>query len=118
MFGNDVEVKMLEGTISKYQQDIFKLQQNLENAQKEKDLAVELAKNEIRKEMQEKLITSDVTRERAVAKLEAYEKIDPKDEFASIKRMLEENVKAMPKMVSDMMTALVSNKGDKVTILK
>ncbi len=60
-------------------------------------LAVEEAKNVIRKEMEKSLIESDLLRVEAVAKLEAYEKINTKEDHNHLMKMLEKSIEALGK---------------------
>jgi len=66
--------------------------------QKEKfELDIEEAKNDIRKEMQQSLITSDLLRVEAVAKLTAYESMDTKADKEHINKMLEKAIDGLSK---------------------
>ena len=56
--------------------------------EREYDLKTEEKLNELRKEMQESLIKSDLLRTEALAKLEIYEKTDTKADANTIKEMV------------------------------
>ncbi len=58
-------------------------------------LDIEEAKNALRKEMQQKLIESDLLRVEALAKLETYEKMDTKDDRKHMRSMLQEAIKGL-----------------------
>lgn len=62
---------------------------------RKKDLDIEEAVNEVKKEMQKSLIESDLKRVEAIAKLEIYEKQDNKDQINKITDMLEEAIKSL-----------------------
>ncbi len=55
------------------------------------------AKDEVRKEMQESLITSDLKRVEAVAKLNTYIDMDTKEERKHIQKMLEKAIEGLGK---------------------
>ena len=52
-------------------------------------LDIEIAKNELRKEMGKALIKSDIDREVAVAKLDIYQKLDNKDQVSKMGTWIE-----------------------------
>ena len=64
-----------------------------------KDLEVEKAKNELRKEMQKDLITADLTRVEAVAKLSIYEKLDNKDQINQQTAMLKTAIEGLSRQI-------------------
>lgn len=99
LFGNSVEVKelkarvqSLEDRIKQKEERIREIEFQLTTKEKEMCLAVEAAKNEIRKEVQEKLIKSDMERIQAVSKLETYEKMNTKDDANKIREMLDKAI--------------------------
>ena len=58
---------------------------------------IEKAKDEVRKEMQKDLITSDLKRVEAVAKLNTYIGMDTKEERKHIAKMLEKAIESLGK---------------------
>lgn len=60
-----------------------------------KDIEVQKAVNKVREEVQKSLIESDLKRIEAIAKLQTYEKFDPKNERAEIIGMLKTAVSGM-----------------------
>ena len=68
----------------------------LDNQQKEKELAIEASKNEIRKEMQKSLIIADVERAKLQGKVEAYEKLMVKTD--KIIELFEKSITNQPKL--------------------
>jgi hypothetical protein len=86
------EVKKLNGIINEKEYKIAKLERDCDMLKLGNELHIEKAKNELRKEMEKSLIESDLKRVEAVAKLEAYEKMDTKEERKYITQMLEKAI--------------------------
>ena len=86
---NDWEVKKLK------EQNEFELKKVLEL----KSIEIENAKNELRKEMQKDLITADLTRVEAVAKLSIYEKLDNKDQINQQTAMLKTAIEGLSRQI-------------------
>lgn len=64
-----------------------------------KNLEIEKAKNELRKEMQKDLITADLTRVEATAKLSVYEKLDNKDQINQQTAMLKTAIEGLSRQI-------------------
>lgn len=69
----------------------------LSRADEKAEWEVEKIKNTVKKDMQKKLIESDLKRVEAVAKLNTYIDMDTKDERKKISGMLEEAIKSLGK---------------------
>lgn len=78
----------LEGQISR-------LEDKLDKAGEKAGWEVEQIKNTVRKDMQKKLIESDLKRTEAVAKLNTYIDMDTKDERKHIQEMLEKAIEGL-----------------------
>jgi hypothetical protein len=89
---NDAESQVQKAS---YESTIADLRYKLNVAEQQKALAVEEAKNEIRKSMQEALITSDIKRTDAVARLEAYQQMDTKADHDKLAEMLTLTIKGL-----------------------
>lgn len=63
-------------------------QREMEWLRKKHFLDIDMAKNEIRKEMEQALIESDLRRVKAEASLETFEEMDTKEERKTIQEML------------------------------
>jgi len=83
------EIKSLKGNIKGFQERIRELEFDKKCMERKRNLDIEEAKNTLRKDMEKALIESDLKRVEAVAKLEAYEKMDTKAERQHIQKMLE-----------------------------
>ena len=84
-------------TVRDLELKIERLDAKLERANGKADWEVEQIKNTIKKDMQKKLIESDLKRVEAVAKLNTYIDMDTKDERKKISGMLEEAIKSLGK---------------------
>jgi hypothetical protein len=78
--------------ISSLEDKVRGLEHDLAYERRKKELDIELAKAELRKEMSKSLIESDVKRADAIARLETYEKMDTKDERKAMMSMLEKTI--------------------------
>lgn len=94
---SEAEVKEKQTTIDFLQRKVTMHDWELEKRNTENALEVEKAKQDIRKDMQKSLIESDLLRATAVAKLEAYEKMDTKAEREHINKMLEKAIEGLSK---------------------
>lgn len=65
------------------------LSNELSNLKREYELKTQEELNALRKSMEKALIESDIKREVAIARLEAYEKMDSKTDREQISKMLE-----------------------------
>ena len=81
-------IKQKDDDIRELKQDIWKLNQEANLVERKHQLEIEEEKNKIRSNMQKALIDSDLERVEATAKLEAYEKMDTKEEREHIREML------------------------------
>lgn len=84
-------------TVRDLELKIERLEDKLERANGKAEWEVEQIKNTVRKDMQKKLIESDLKRVEAVAKLNTYIDMDTKDERKKMSGMLEEAIKSLGK---------------------
>lgn len=87
----------LEDKVSELKLEKKELKRDLELAERKEQWEIEKVKNDIRKDMQKRLIESDLKRTEAIAKLNTYIDMDTKDEKKHIQEMLEEAIKALGK---------------------
>lgn len=73
------------------------LESKLSRADEKAEWETEKIKNDVKKDMQKKLIESDLKRTEAVAKLNTYIDMDTKDEKKHIQNMLEKAIDALGK---------------------
>ena len=73
------------------------LRKDIEFSKRTQNLAIEEARNTLRKEMQKSLIESDLKRVKAESALEAYEKMDTKTEREHQRKMLEKAIEGLSK---------------------
>jgi len=103
MFGNTMELmqklsdekaenRCLRDKIARLEVD---LRDESDIRKRQNALSIEEAKNEIRKEMQKRLIESDLLRTEAVAKLDTYEKMDTKDDRKHMRSMLDKAITSL-----------------------
>ena len=77
-------------------QELADAKRTITGYDKQKAMDIEIAKNELRKEVEKSLVESDIAREVALAKLEAYEKMASKDDInKEIREMLKDAIKAL-----------------------
>jgi len=98
------EIDTLQDSVMDYKETvrdlelkIERLEAKLERANGKAEWEVEKIKNTVRKDMQKKLIESDLKRTEAVAKLNTYIDMDTKDERKKMSGMLEEAIKSLGK---------------------
>jgi len=84
-------------TVRDLELKVEKLDAKLERANGKADWEVEKIKSTVKKDMQKKLIESDLKRVEAVAKLNTYIDMDTKDERKKMSGMLEEAIKSLGK---------------------
>lgn len=102
----DIKIAEAKQTLtSEYMGRLNQLKQEASNFEKEKALAVESAKNEIRLELTKACIESDLKRVEAETALRTYEKVDTKTE----KENLQKNFQTLLGGVVDSMKPPVSN---------
>lgn len=89
------EAKNLKETIKNQERTIWKLEQEGTLEAKRHALELDKVKQDTLKSVSEKLITSDLQRVEAVAKLNTYIDMDTKDERKHIQKMLEEAIKSL-----------------------
>lgn len=97
LFKESVEVKDLKTTIERLEKTLWTMQQEREIVADRWKLRIEETKIEIRKEMEQALITSDLRRVEAVASLKAYKEMDNKDDRKQMRVMLGDAIKSLGK---------------------
>lgn len=80
--------------------EIAKNKQDLSFVKREYEIKTQEELNKLRKEMEKSLVTSDLIRTEAVAKLAIYEKMNVKDDANTIKEMAKELIKAVSSIAS------------------
>ena len=93
----EVEIAKLKSDKHYLDCRLDELESKLSKADERATWEVEQIKNTVKKDMQKKLIESDLKRVEAVAKLNTYIDMDTKDERKKISGMLEEAIKSLGK---------------------
>ncbi len=90
-----VEVKKLKDDIESKDSKIRQLEFEAKCLKREADLSKEEALNSLKKEMEGRLIKSDLERAESIASLKAYKEVDLKDLRNKMESMMQELVKAL-----------------------
>ena len=93
----DATIESLRSDKKRLDAEVSQLKADARYEVKVKDLDIEKAKADLRKEMQKSLIESDLKRVKAEASLETYEKMDTKAERKHIQNMLEKAIEGLSK---------------------
>ncbi len=102
--------KITLGKTERLEKQIWVLEKEKEQMQKDFELKVELKLNELKTKMQKELIESDLLRTQAIAKLEVLEKIDTRSDANEIKTLLHEMVASMASNNKQQPQAITINK--------
>ena len=95
LFKESVEVSNLKARVEELEKVLWIERQNRQLDGQWNDVKIENARTELRKEMEQALIESDLKRVEAVSSLKAYKEMDNKDDRKHIRTMLADAIESL-----------------------